>query len=277
MTITLYAELLLNIRQMAISISLQSPTDHTTHLQLSPDHTVLVVRHGGRQSSLKLPMKVADASLIRLPTEPTTEISLRISAGPLIKAGIAARQAEPWSARALTGTRQLACMTCGSALLAADRIQTWKDLPAENWAEMMELWHCHKPDPISHDQQDESSSNGKAYGASSKFTAQTGVAFVGVNSVLLSPEDCGGMELWIFTPDMYYSSSLGQDGPRRAMKVLFQVSREQREEPDVEELHLPLDMAQELLGLLELTNQFLPASTRRLQSWNVGLLKRFDD
>ncbi|KAK9472524.1 HECT-like ubiquitin-conjugating enzyme-binding-domain-containing protein [Dipodascopsis tothii] len=50
----------------------------------------------------------------------------------------------PLPAGALAG-RPLECAACGHELLAADARRAL-DLPSENWAEMMDFWHCHKPD-----------------------------------------------------------------------------------------------------------------------------------
>jgi hypothetical protein len=73
----------------------------------------------------------------------------------------------------------------------------WKDLPSENWAEMMEFWHCHKPDH-KHGE-DHGDASGKAdektlaargYGASSVISAQEGVGFVDLTTLLFTESDC---------------------------------------------------------------------------------------
>jgi hypothetical protein len=70
-------------------------------------------------------------------------------------------------------------------------LKTWKDLPSENWAEMMEFWHCHKPHD--HDAKDEDSLGKKGYGASSAIAAQPSVGLVDQTSFLVSEVDCTGL------------------------------------------------------------------------------------
>ncbi|KAI4177981.1 MAG: hypothetical protein LQ343_000065 [Gyalolechia ehrenbergii] len=64
----------------------------------------------------------------------------------------------------------------------------WKDLPSENWAEMMDFWHCHKPDTddtIYHYQDGLS----KGYGAASTIESIAGVGLLDPMYLLLSHDD----------------------------------------------------------------------------------------
>lgn len=78
----------------------------------------------------------------------------------------------------------LECSHCGTAILQDTSSITWKPLPSESWAEMMDFWHCHKPaKDHDHDQFN------KAYTVS-KFVPQPHIfAFVGLSYLLLSPKD----------------------------------------------------------------------------------------
>ncbi|CDK29983.1 unnamed protein product [Kuraishia capsulata CBS 1993] len=38
------------------------------------------------------------------------------------------------------------CANCGLSLLNLSQVTTLRGMPSEIWAEMMEYWHCHKPD-----------------------------------------------------------------------------------------------------------------------------------
>ncbi|KAI6785612.1 uncharacterized protein J7T54_005946 [Emericellopsis cladophorae] len=71
------------------------------------------------------------------------------------------------------------------------------NLPSENWAEMMEFWHCHKP----HDH-DHGHTNGGAeqadltkrgYGASNAISAQETVGLVDITSFMFTESDCDGI------------------------------------------------------------------------------------
>ncbi|KAF5682686.1 hypothetical protein FCIRC_4865 [Fusarium circinatum] len=103
-----------------------------------------------------------------------------------------------------------ACRSCGSEFVAQNIINTWKDLPSENWAEMMEFWHCHKPHD--HDHQDPESLATKGYGANHAISAQQGVGFVDLTSFLFSESDCRGLQYSSSTPDAGFDlSSLALD------------------------------------------------------------------
>ncbi|RAL10820.1 HECT-type E3 ubiquitin transferase [Aspergillus homomorphus CBS 101889] len=94
----------------------------------------------------------------------------------------------------------------------------WKDLPSGNWAEMMDFWHCHKPDPVDgrhgHDDgdgNDDEEGNGpgdgekgeqgaksrledpnatvKGYGAANQVVATLGTILVDVATFLVAEGD----------------------------------------------------------------------------------------
>jgi len=75
---------------------------------------------------------------------------------------------------------------------------TWKDLPSENWAEMMDFWHCHKPTEheshAGHSDEETATAN-KGYAANSKFTAQNKVGFVDLTTFLLDAKDCNNIRV----------------------------------------------------------------------------------
>lgn len=90
-------------------------------------------------------------------------------------------------------------------------------------------------------------------------------------------------KLWIFTPDLNFSSSVGADerrDPTRAMKVLWQpvLNPQQvlsQQSSSLEEVLLPRHICKILVQTLENSRSLLPASVRTFQEWNVGLLPRF--
>jgi len=77
-------------------------------------------------------------------------------------------------------------------------IQSWRDLPSQNWAEMMDFWHCHKPS-VPKKQTANGSHNTyleeKGYGANTGFVARRGVGFVDLTYFLVSTEDCLGVKV----------------------------------------------------------------------------------
>jgi len=88
---------------------------------------------------------------------------------------------------------------------------TWKDLPSADWAEMMDLWHCHKPDKHENGHEDENGKgnddhqkrwvekvphsndeNGvvKGCGEVNQVTALPGTVLVDVSSFVVADGDC---------------------------------------------------------------------------------------
>lgn len=122
----------------------------------------------------------------------------------------------PWTAADMSPSTRVRCRACGNALLKTSTIGNtvdqgpgesiqgwvWKDLPSGNWAEMMDFWHCHKPDPHEEGPKAEASAalkieeqnaQVKGYGASNRVEAIPGTAFIDVATLLLAESDCVGL------------------------------------------------------------------------------------
>jgi hypothetical protein len=200
MDCTLYAELLANIRQISLATSLPSPCDASTQVTLSADRSTVELRHGSRNHSLTLPAKVALGGTL-LPIQDkqkgTAALSWRLplDASSLSPSHQANVYYTPWSATDLDPSSGVACRHCGTAVVHAGAITAWKDLPSENWAEMMEFWHCHKPDHHHGEagKADEESLAARGYGAASTISAQQGVGFVDLTTLLFAETDCSNV------------------------------------------------------------------------------------
>ncbi len=113
----------------------------------------------------------------------------------------------------LTSESELSCSNCAVVLLERRKITSWKDLPSEGWAEMMEFWHCHKP------HEPDNGANGhvkKGYAADSKLAIETGVGMVEALDLLVFPADCSNIEVSFLNIYQFLSqtfSSLGQKEP----------------------------------------------------------------
>lgn len=95
-------------------------------------------------------------------------------------------------------------------------------------------------------------------------------------------------QLWIFNPDLRYSSSSADHSitAQRAMKIFMQpVSNiESLLDPEqgkgqsisLEELYLPANIFAEVGLALRRSNEILPASARRFREWEVTFLSRFE-
>lgn len=91
----------------------------------------------------------------------------------------------PWPVNQLEQCKPsgMLCSNCGNVLVRSGQIKHYKALPSENWAEMMDFWHCHKP-------HEDSSSFKQGY-AQSVFSPYSGTCFVADTYVLLDSSDVG--------------------------------------------------------------------------------------
>lgn len=195
--IYLYAELLLHIRQVAVLAILPTPVDATTHIGISADSRTLSLEHGGVRAIAELPCPVLGIANRREDTS-QTELSFRLQPSGAARLPTPVKGTfgdTPWPATSLAANTQIACKGCKKLL--ARPISNFKDLPSGGWAEMMELWHCHKPNsastPASGD--DSSSSSTKGYSASNVVGPSPGTALVDVSHFVLADEDCIGIQV----------------------------------------------------------------------------------
>jgi ubiquitin-protein ligase E3 D len=204
----IYAELLSNIRQISIIAALDSPCDSTTKAELTADGHQIILHHGGIVTSLALPGQVPQAAQLQNPVLGSKELSWRLPVAlpaQCTRSGLedAQKNDAPWSAKSLGEDAEFSCRTCGAVLLKGGSIRIWKDLPSENWAEMMDFWHCHKPDV--HEPNDSSGHEShvdesgpvasKGYGADTKFAATPTVGFVDITTFLLANSDCSSLQV----------------------------------------------------------------------------------
>ena len=208
-TIQLYAELLLNIRTVNLHISLRTAHTSRTKAELSADREQITLTHEGESATIRLPSRVSsgggggggdggESVALGLPASPPSkELTLRLQLEE-IESGVAAKWAEnvvPWSAGELeAGVTRIGCRRCGNVLVRTESVRVWRDLPNENWAEMMDFWHCHKPDGHGRDD-DVDGGKVKGYAASNVLRASPTVGFVDVTSFLLAEQDCCGLKV----------------------------------------------------------------------------------
>jgi DNA-directed RNA polymerase subunit RPC12/RpoP len=201
----MYAELLSNIRQISVIAALDTPCDSSTKVELSPDGQRFLLHHGGSVNTLNLPGSALASFQLQLPILGAKELSWRLplAGEPRVPS---AENSAPWSAKDLKESTEFRCRDCGEVIVAKKRIAVWKDLPSENWAEMMDFWHCHKPsihEPNSSDgsgghSRDNDPAMGRGYGANTKFSAQPKIGFVDLTTILLAEPDCVGIEVRTF-------------------------------------------------------------------------------
>lgn len=209
--ISIYAELLSNIRQVSVGVTLPSPSDATTTAQVIDAGHRLDVHHQGKSATLNLPAPVANMIALDVPKQASVQLNWRL---PLSFSSLKERQPSleseqlPWNSRDLAVGSPVCCRTCGSILVQRGIIRHWKDLPSENWAEMMEFWHCHKPHQPAEQNSDSLADRG--YGANNIITAQPAVGFVDIATFMFSESDIHGLlvsgfALWHASPTPFFS------------------------------------------------------------------------
>ncbi|KAI0967646.1 ubiquitin-conjugating enzyme E2-binding protein [Xylaria arbuscula] len=188
--ILIYAELLSNIRQVSVGCALPTPVSTTTGATVSTDGRALTVTHDGSSETIQLPKAVTPFAQLPIKELGITSLSWRLplAAPPTGRVQPMSEESVPWSATDLEPGSAMACRTCQSTIVDAGTLKVWKDLPSENWAEMMEFWHCHKPHTHPNGN-DEENLTSRGYGASSRISAQPGVGFIDLTSFLLANSD----------------------------------------------------------------------------------------
>ncbi|KAL8939718.1 MAG: hypothetical protein Q9216_003196 [Gyalolechia sp. 2 TL-2023] len=185
--ISIHAELLLNIRQITVQASLPTDCNATTSVRLSSERSLLSAFHDGQVAEIRLPAAVREGSIPRIDPKSVREVSLRLPVAKGTVDQVCSAGPTTWSASSMASSTRLSCRAC-HVFLVKDSVRLWKDLPSENWAEMMDFWHCHKPDTdetLSHHQ------NGlrKGYGAATTIQSTAGVGLVDAMYLLLSLDD----------------------------------------------------------------------------------------
>jgi len=241
----LYAEFLPHIRQVSVIAALHSPCDATTEAKLSTDGQQLFLDHAGVTKSLKLPSQTTYKVLPKPPSG-STELSWRLPvAGPPTRVDSDTQVDEgPWSAKRLTKEDEFLCRHCSAIIIKYGTIMIWKDMPSEGWAEMMDLWFCHKPTENSegdgllsrradkagepslgspHGDVNKSAVN-KGYGASTSFSPQESFGFVDTTTLLLTKKDCNNIAvspfLCLFLLQCVSESSGYQEGGLPSVSLL---------------------------------------------------------
>lgn len=193
MPIHIYAEHLINIRTLTIQISLPTSSDAST--TLSADGNTFALSHQGETAQVTLPVSVPDSerAKLSLPAVPSTNLSFRVRLDDTSpRDSQSGETVIPWTATSLSKQVELQCKSCHTEILRCGQIHTWKDLPSEGWAEMMEFWHCHKPnEPHDHEHQTDK----KGYSADSMLAITPSVGLVNATSFVLAADDCKNIKV----------------------------------------------------------------------------------
>lgn len=214
--LSIYAELLSNIRQVSVRATLSSSSDSTTKAEILDDGRRIQVHHRGEVRALDLPSRVSVRSAIPIPEKSSLDLAWRLPV-PATETGLsrfsAENQSVPWSSTDIRPGSRVCCRHCDHVVVQPERIKSWKDLPSENWAEMMEFWHCHKPHE--HEPHDGEALSKRGYGADNSITAQPEIGFVDLTSFMFSERDCDGLLVSLdFSSPYLYAVLFRDDGER---------------------------------------------------------------
>lgn len=194
-TIYIYAELLLNVRSVTVFILLPTICRQDTQIAILPNCSTLHVQYDGKSAMICLPCVVADNANIGVPDSKCNEITFRLQPSPHASLSVCNSQNvmshSLWSSTTLPASTQISCRSCKNALTKP--IAIWKDLPSTGWADMMDLWHCHKPNPL--EDTHGGVENTKGYAASNMLGPEEGVGLVGITDFCLSEYDCIGVRV----------------------------------------------------------------------------------
>ena len=190
--LTLYSELLFNIRHVTVFATLTSKKTDETTAQLSPDRTFFSLCHEGKSVSIKLPCEVLGNTNLTVPTSKDNILLFRLQISDRIKLGERSVNFEsPFDVDSLSSITEIACNGCKS-IITKGRIGTWRELPRENWAETMDFWYCHRPNenkvqsgPVAR----------QGYEAVNHLLARRGYGFVDTCHLVISIKDCSCVEV----------------------------------------------------------------------------------
>ena len=197
--IYIYAEILAHVKQVSLYASLQSAKNDETRIEISSDRHTVTVSHDGDTASMFLPTGIGGNAQVSIPAERKLDLSIRLEledvAGLPSLDELKSQNEYPWLAEDLQPRTSIRCKHCELEIVNAGSVAIWKDLPSEGWAEMMELWHCHKPHD-EHTRSNETEITGsKGYGPSSRISAACQMGLLDVSSFLFEPRDCHNVQV----------------------------------------------------------------------------------
>lgn len=191
--IYLYAELLVHIRTLSLHASLQTEKREGTKVDVSTDKRIITVSHDGETQQLYLPTQIKGDASVTFPLQKTTDISARIQIEDEHewKCSISNEIEAPWMSSDLTSDTSIQCRHCHAIVLDSNKISQWKDLPSENWAELMDFWFCHKP----HEDTTESAAEAKGFSSQSRLAVVPGTGMTDLISIVLHASDCTNVKV----------------------------------------------------------------------------------
>ena len=195
-SIHLFAEHLLNLRQVTVFATLSHPTDDRTRVQLSTSGQTLMIFHDGIEDTIDLPCAVSRSLNPIVPKHATKELSFRFEALQSNSSSLSLTNDDQiWTAPGLAAGMQVSCTQCKHPLV--ENVNEWKDLPSGGWADMMDFWHCHKPDVPNGVAN--TAGKAKSYAADGTLGPTNGCGLVDASSFLFLIDNCTGVKVCCYS------------------------------------------------------------------------------
>ena len=208
--INLYAEVLTHIRQVTVHATLRTARNKDTKVDVSSNKRVITVQHEGENASLYLPTQIAGTAGMVLEgfREGRKEVSLRIAVedrdgangdGEHGASQMSEDDGVPWSASEMNdGGGDVAgrCKACETVVMDLGKVRQWRDLPREGWSELIDYWHCHKPDAEEGDLSADANAN-RTNGllSGTPVGLKRGIGLLDITSLLVHDEDCTNLRV----------------------------------------------------------------------------------
>ena len=223
----LYAEYLPNLRQINVFATLPSPSwKWTRAFKILPKtlkvyHRIGPADEDDLEVSMSLPYFLKEAhyaeydvaAIFQLPvSKGTSHLFWRLDAdrsspSTMQQRFLGTNSMENWSERVLKSGARVACAKCFHPLTKG--VNAWKNLPSGGWADMMDLWHCHKPDVPR--QSTKGAGSTKGYAAAKTLKPSEDCALVDVGSFYFAQGQLLDLEVMIlpFVHALPLSTNIG--------------------------------------------------------------------
>ena len=217
----LYAELFLHIRVITIHASLSSPdSGKKPTIAIVEDGRSISLVHVDEKLSIPLPTRVHPknptttlAQVSKCGNEYTIRLKLEdeltkeesnscFNTESIIDVGFG--NLAPWTSHCMKNSdSKIMCAQCGSIIQPAGKVKNWLDLPNDDWAELMEFWHCNKPSKnpqLKGRYEKQFSTDNRKFKRTEHFTGNKicvsqGKGFIGTLYFLLHKDDCTGVKV----------------------------------------------------------------------------------
>lgn len=163
-------EYLAALNTLSVFIEDEICQERFTRLSLQGDNSLLI-KLSSNQVLVKLPIEITQLSKITRIQQGDKKLTIKISLGSKTNDSVGAitesfmrfttdTENQKWSCKDLknktpeqdgTNIFKMSCSKCLETIIDSEKTRKFFDLPSEFWSEMMDFWHCHKPNAKEND------------------------------------------------------------------------------------------------------------------------------